>query len=214
METLRKISGLSVLLGGATRTGLILVVCGVAGFAALGLDDWWCLLVFVALAVYGALCVYGSGGVRAKVLARAACEPDAVSMRYALVYDPPWGGAALLVVFPVGGDDEVRPEGVVELVPMPLHRSARAGGLPADLPVEPVGDLELSGRTPELPLGVPWIDGRAYWPKRSWGPDALRGEEGRALLARLLAEDAEDAEDAEGVAGVADVGERGASVEP
>ncbi|MEV7147075.1 hypothetical protein AB0O05_11350 [Streptomyces sp. NPDC093084] len=39
----------------------------------------------------------------------------------------------------------------------------------------------------------PWIDGRAYWPKRSYDPDDLKGEEGRALMDRLLV-DAGDVE--------------------
>ncbi|MFE2537529.1 hypothetical protein [Streptomyces sp. NPDC059371] len=37
-------------------------------------------------------------------------------------------------------------------------------------------------------MGVPWIDGQAYWPKRSYGPDDLMGPEGRTLIARLLAD--------------------------
>jgi hypothetical protein len=67
--------------------------------------------------------------------------------------------------------------------------------------VEPVGDLELRGRTDESPMGVPWIEGRAYWPKRSYGPDELKSAEGRALTARLLtdADYIEDAEDGQAV---------------
>ncbi|TFV32522.1 hypothetical protein E4K10_21565 [Streptomyces sp. T1317-0309] len=43
-----------------------------------------------------------------------------MSKRYALLYDPPWGGTALLVLFPAGGGDHVRPEAVLELWPLPL----------------------------------------------------------------------------------------------
>ncbi|GGJ58421.1 hypothetical protein [Streptomyces brasiliensis] len=54
--------------------------------------------------------------------------------------------------------------------------------------MELAGYLEVRDRTDESPMGVPWIDGRACRPKHSYGPDDLKGEEGRALMARLLAE--------------------------
>ncbi|MFJ7948766.1 hypothetical protein ACIQ6K_34825 [Streptomyces sp. NPDC096354] len=109
---------------------------------------------------------------------------------------PPWGGIALLVLFPAGGGDDSRAEAVLELRPLPqsAHRFLGASKLPADLPVEPTGNLELHGRTDESPTGVPWIDGRPYWPKRSYGPDDLKRGEGQALMARLLADAAEDTE--------------------
>ncbi|MET8638734.1 hypothetical protein [Streptomyces sp. NPDC004680] len=109
------------------------------------------------------------------------------------------GRDRLLVLFPAGGSDHVRPEAILELWPLPLPlplpqpRFPGQRGLPADLPVEPVGNLEVRGRTNESPMGVPWIDGRAYWPKHSYGPDDLNGEEGRALVVRLLV-DAGDGE--------------------
>jgi hypothetical protein len=43
-------------------------------------------------------------------------------------------------------------------------------------------------------MGVPWIDGRAYWPKRSYGSDDLMRQEGQALMARLLADATEEAD--------------------
>ncbi|MET7790736.1 hypothetical protein ABZS93_29710 [Streptomyces sp900116325] len=60
--------------------------------------------------------------------------------------------------------------------------------------MKPTGNLELHGRTDESPMGVPWIDGRPYCPKRSYGPDDLKRGEGQTLMARLLAVAAEDAE--------------------
>ncbi|MFB7714111.1 hypothetical protein [Streptomyces sp. NPDC056105] len=75
--------------------------------------------------------------------------------------------------------------------PQPWRRFLAASKLPADLPVEPAGNLELRGPTEGLPMGVPWIDGQAYWPKRSYGPDDLMGQEGRALRARLLVDAAD-----------------------
>ncbi|MEU6279709.1 hypothetical protein [Streptomyces sp. NPDC047028] len=94
------------------------------------------------------------------------------------------------LLFPAGGSDHVGPEAVLELWPLPLPQPRFAGrrGLSADLPVEPVGELEVRGRTDESPLGVPWIDGCAYWPKLSCGGDDLKGERGRALVDRLLAD--------------------------
>jgi hypothetical protein len=98
------------------------------------------------------------------------------------------------VLFPAGSGNDVQPETVLELRPLPLppRRFMGARRLPADLPVEPVGNLELHGRTDESPTGVPWIDGRAYWPKRSYGPDDLKSGDGQALMARLLADATED----------------------
>ncbi|MGW4390449.1 hypothetical protein [Streptomyces sp. NPDC004685] len=95
-----------------------------------------------------------------------------------------------VVLFPAARGDDVRPDGVLELMPLPQpwRRFMGAGKLPADLPVEAAGSLELRGPGDGLPMGVPWIEGQAYWPKHSYGPDDLMGQEGRALMARLLAD--------------------------
>ncbi|MER6461181.1 hypothetical protein ACWC4D_03480 [Streptomyces sp. NPDC001288] len=192
VRTLRRISGLSTLAGAAGCAILALALCGPAGGPSAVPQALFPLAVSVGLVVYGAYRLRGGGGATARALARAACAPDPVSKRYAVLYDPPWGGVCLLVLFPVRGEG-TGPEAVLELRPLPLppRRFLGARGLPADLPVEPVGTLELRGRTDESPAGVPWIDGRAYWPKRSYGPADLRRGEGEALMARLLADAAE-----------------------
>ncbi|MGW2819990.1 hypothetical protein ACWC24_03160 [Streptomyces sp. NPDC001443] len=191
VRTLRGISGLSLLVPAVIYAVAVLVI-----YALTGLAEALALLVFaVGLALFGGYRLRSGGGATARALADAACAPGPVSKRYALVYDPPWGGTALLVLFPAEGGDQVRPEAVLELQPLPLPQPRFPGtrALPADLPVEPAGLLELHGRTDDSPLGVPWIDGSAYWPKRSYGPDDLKGAEGRALLERLGA-DAGDGE--------------------
>lgn len=197
--TLRRMSGLSTLVGSVVCAILVLVVYGLVGDSSLAPQALCVLVVSVGWALYGAYRLRGGGGATARALAGAACAPDPASKRYALLYDPPWGGIALLVLFPAGGGGDDRPDGVLELRPLP-QRSRRfmgARGFPADLPVEPAGDLELRGRTDESPMGVPWIEGRAYWPKRSYGPDDLKSGEGRALMARLLADDAEEVDEVE-----------------
>ncbi|MFC9672822.1 hypothetical protein [Streptomyces sp. NPDC056949] len=187
--TLRSISGLSTLITALVFTCLLLAICLLAGSWILS-DAWAPLVVSMGLALYGAYRLRGVPGETARTLARAACAPGPVPKRYAVVYDPPWGGVALLVLFPAAGGDDDQPDGVLELMPFPQPwlRFAGAGKLPADLPVEPAGNLELRGPADGLPMGVPWIDGQAYWPKRSYGPDDLMGQEGRALMARLLAD--------------------------
>ncbi|MGW1463133.1 hypothetical protein ACWCPT_02085 [Streptomyces sp. NPDC002308] len=194
VETLRSMSGLSILVSGVVRVVLGLYIVVSIGFASVDLDNWYGIVGWFALALYAAYCLFGRPGTKARELARAACAPGPVHMRYALVYDPPWGGAALLALFPAGEDGEARPVGVVQLAPLLRGRFAKSGGLPADPPVAPVGTLELRGRTDDSPCGVPWIEDRVYWPKRSWGPEFLEGPEGPALLARLLDADAEHGE--------------------
>ncbi len=193
VRMLRIISGLSTLATALVFALLLLAICWLGGPSILP-DAWFPLAVSVGMALFGAYQLRGAGGETARTLARAACAPGPVPKRYALVYDPPWGGIALLVLFPAAGGDDVRPDAVLELKPLlqTWRRFLGAGKLPADLPVEPVGELELRGRTDGLPMGVPWIDGRAYWPKRSYGPDDLMGQEGRALMARLLADTTEE----------------------
>jgi hypothetical protein len=196
VRTLRGISGLSTLVPALFGTALVLAVYGLVGNSSLAPQALFVLVVSIGVALYGAYRLRGGGGATARALARAAAAPDPVSKRYALLYDPPWGGIALLVLFPAGEGDGVLPEALLELRPLP-QRSRRflgARGLPADLPVDPAGSLELRGRTDGSPMGVPWIDGRAYWPKRSYGPDDLKSADGRALLARLLPDDVEDGE--------------------
>ncbi|MPY35831.1 hypothetical protein FNH09_32755 [Streptomyces adustus] len=191
VRTLRGISGLSVLVPAVIYAVVVLAI-----YALTGVPQALALLVFAAgLALFGAYRLSSGGAVTARALARAAGAPGPVAKRYALVYDPPWGGTALLALFPADGGDQVHPEAVLELRPLPLPQPWFPGmrALPADLPVEPAGRLELRGRTEEAPLGVPWIDGHAYWPKRFFGPGDLRGAEGRALAERLLA-DAGDGE--------------------
>ncbi|MFE9126189.1 hypothetical protein ACFYOF_12330 [Streptomyces sp. NPDC007148] len=198
VRTLRGISGLSTLVPAVICAVLVLVIYALVGDSSLAPQALFVLVVSVGLALYGGYRLRRGGGATAGALARAACAPGPVSKRYALLYDPPWGGTALLVLFPAGGGDHVRPEAVLELWPLPLPQPRFPGqrGLPADLPVEPAGNLEVRGRTDEAPMGVPWIDGRAYWPKHSHGPDDLKREEGRALMARLLV-DAGDGESVE-----------------
>ncbi|MEU6516297.1 hypothetical protein [Streptomyces sp. NPDC046978] len=188
VRTLREISGLSILVPAVISAVLVLVIYALVGDSSLAPQALLVLVVAVGLALYGGYRLRRGGGATARALARAACALGPVSKRYALLYDPPWGGIALLALFPAGGSDHVRPEAVLELWPLPLPQPRFPGqrGLPADLPVESVGNLEVRGRTDESPLGVPWIDGRAYWPKHSYGPDDLNGEEGRALMGRLL----------------------------
>jgi hypothetical protein len=189
-------SGLSTLVGTVVSAILVLVIYGLVGDSSLAPQALFVLVVSIGGALYGAYLLRGGAGTTARALARAACVPGPVPKRYALLYDPPWGGTALLVLFPADGDDDDRPEAVLELrpLPQPTRRFLGARGLPADLPVDPVGHLELRGRTDESPTGVPWIDGRAYWPKRSYGPDDLKSPDGRALMARLLPDDIEDGE--------------------
>ncbi|MER5385153.1 hypothetical protein ABT040_33590 [Streptomyces sp. NPDC002688] len=186
---MRSISGLSTLATALVYTLLVLAIFWLAG-PSIAPDAWYPLVVSAGLGLYGAHRLRGAGGATARALARAACAPGPVPKRYALMCDPPWGGIAVLVLFPAIGGDDVRPEAVLELrpLPQPWRRFLGASKLPPDLPVEPVGNLELRGRTDESPTGVPWIDGRAYWPKRSYGSDDLLREEGRALMARLLAD--------------------------
>ncbi|MFF0189248.1 hypothetical protein [Streptomyces sp. NPDC005244] len=174
---------------------LLLALC--FGFGSWILPDaWFPLLVSVVLAAYGAHRLRGAPGATARALAGAACAPGPVPRRYALLYDPPWGGIAVLVLFPAAGGDDVQPDAVLELMPQPQPwlRFRGAGKIAADLPVEAAGILELRGTADGLPMmGVPWIDGHAYWPKRSYGPGDLMGQEGRAMMARLLADaDEED----------------------
>ncbi|WP_326783174.1 hypothetical protein [Streptomyces sp. NBC_00151] len=195
VRTLRNIAGLSTLATALVFTLLLLAICWLGGPSILP-DAWFPLLVSVGMALYGAYQLRGAGGATARTLAHAACAPDPVPKRYALVYDPPWGGVALLVLFQAAGGDDVRPDAVLELRPLPQtwRRFLGASKLPADLPVEPAGELELRGRTDGSPMGVPWIDGRAYWPKRSYGSDDLMRQEGQALMARLLADATEEAD--------------------
>ncbi|MER7937241.1 MULTISPECIES: hypothetical protein [unclassified Streptomyces] len=195
VRTLRRISGLSTLVPAVICAVLVLVIYALVGDSSLAPQALLVLVVSVGLALFGGYRLRSGGGATARALARAACEPGPVSKRYALLYDPPWGGIALLVLFPAGGGDDVRPEAVLELWPLPQPQPWFPGQrrLPADLPVEPAGHLEVRGHTDESAMGVPWIDGRAYWPKRSYDPDDLKGEEGRALMDRLLV-DAGDVE--------------------
>ncbi|MGW6215145.1 hypothetical protein [Streptomyces sp. NPDC055109] len=182
-------SGLSTMLTALVYTCLLLALC--LGFGSWILPDaWYPLLLSVGLAAYGAYRLRGAPGATAKALASAACAPGPVPRRYALVYDPPRGGIAVLVLFPTVGGDDVRPNGMLELVPQPRpwRRFLGASKVSADLPVEPVGILELRGSAVGLPMDVPWIDGQAYWPKRSYGTGGLAGQEGRAVMARLLAD--------------------------
>ncbi|MFE6892708.1 hypothetical protein [Streptomyces sp. NPDC057694] len=194
VRTLRRMSGLSVLVPAALYTVLVLVVYGLVGSAALAPQALLTLVVSLALVVFGAVRLRGRGGASARALARAACAPGPVVRRYALLYDPPWGGIALLAVFPADGGDGVRPEAVLQLRPLPLpaRRFLGARKLPADVPVEPFGELELCGRTDASPAGVPWIDGQAYWPERSYGAGDFETEQGRALMDRLSAGDGDD----------------------
>ncbi|MFE2296590.1 hypothetical protein ACFXAW_00160 [Streptomyces sp. NPDC059445] len=189
IRTLRSISGLSTLVTALVFACLVLVICLLVGSSIMP-DAWYPLVVSVGLALYGAYRLRGVPGATARTLASAACAPGPVPKRYALVYDPPWGGIALLVLFPADGGDDVQPDAVLELMPLPEPwlRFPGASKLPADLPVEPAGNLELRGARDGLPMGIPWIDGQAYWPKRSYGPDDLMGGEGRALILRLLAD--------------------------
>ncbi|MFF0142751.1 hypothetical protein ACFYRN_40760 [Streptomyces sp. NPDC005227] len=195
VRTLRSFSGLSTMLTALVTMCLVLALCLRFGSWILP-DAWYPLLVSVALAVYGAYRLRGAPGATARALASAACASGLVPRRYALVYDPPWGGVAVLVLFPADGGDDARPDAVLELVPQPQpwRRFLGASKRPADLPVEPVGTLELRGSANGSPMGVPWIDGQAYWPKRSYGPGELTGQEGRTMMARLLADAAEEEE--------------------
>ncbi|MFG2788759.1 hypothetical protein [Streptomyces sp. NPDC048419] len=79
---------------------------------------------------------------------------------------------------------------MLELQPLPLPepRYMALRKLPADLPVGPVGTLELHGRADESPLGVPWIEGRAYWPKRSYSSADLKRPQAGAVMTVLLNE--------------------------
>ncbi|MFE6806530.1 hypothetical protein ACFVEN_33430 [Streptomyces sp. NPDC057681] len=189
VRTLRSISGLSTLATALVFTCLVLAIWWLVG-PSIAPDAWFPLVVSIGLALYGAYRLRGALGATARALARAARAPGPAPKRYALLYDPPWGGVALLVLFPAAGSDDVRPDAVLELRPLPQtwRRFLGASKLPADLPVEPAGNLELRGPTDGLPMGVPWTDGQAYWPKRSYGSDDLIGQEGQALMARLLAD--------------------------
>ncbi|WP_420033273.1 hypothetical protein ACN2WE_12045 [Streptomyces sp. cg28] len=193
--TLRRMSGLSSLAGAALCAVVVLAVYALAGSSELAPRALLLLVVAIGLALHGAYRLRGAGGATARALGRAACAPDPEPQRYALVYDPPWGGTALLVLFPAAGGEEARPESILELRPLPQasRRFLGAAKLPADLPVKPVGTLELHGSTAESPMGVPWIEDRAFWPRRFYGPDDLRHGEGRALMTRLTADLPEEA---------------------
>ncbi|WP_353942163.1 hypothetical protein ABII15_11295 [Streptomyces sp. HUAS MG91] len=90
------------------------------------------LAVAVGLVLRGAHRLRGAGGATAWALARSACAPDTGPKRY-----------------------EVRPEAVREMRPLPQasRRFLGTAKLPADLPVEPVGTLELPCRSDDSPTG-------------------------------------------------------------
>lgn len=154
--TLRSISGLSTLITALVFTCLLLAICLLVSPWILP-DAWAPLVVSVGLALYGTYRLRGVPGETARTLARAACAPGPVPKRYAVVYDPPWGGVALLVLFPAAGGDDVQPDGVLELMPFPQPwlRFVGAGKLPADLPVEPMRQPRTSWPSGRVADGCP-----------------------------------------------------------
>lgn len=94
VRTLRGISGLSILAPAVICAVLVLVIYALVGDSSLAPQALFVLVVAVGLALYGGYRLRSGGGATASALARAACAPGPVSKRYALLYDPPWGGIA------------------------------------------------------------------------------------------------------------------------
>ncbi|MEV7870983.1 hypothetical protein AB0P17_33905 [Streptomyces sp. NPDC088124] len=160
VRTLRELSSLTAVLqslGVAAGVGVLWLIPG---------DEmpWLTLLVggFCAAAgvtALGRLVWRGVPTVRA--LVRAALAPVPVPKRYVLLNDP-YGAGPVLLFFPAHGGDDDLPEALLGVLPPGTARRPWLG-LPA-----PTGEAELRGWLDPSPAVVPWIEGRALWPRHPY----------------------------------------------
>ncbi|MFE2939193.1 hypothetical protein ACFXKG_09055 [Streptomyces sp. NPDC059255] len=160
VRTLRELSSLTAVLqslGVAAGVGVLWLIPG---------DEmpWLTLLVggFCAAAGVTALGRLVWRGVpTVHTLVRAALAPVPVPKRYVLLNDP-YGAGPVLLFFPAHGGDDDLPEALLGVLPPGTARRPWLG-LPA-----PTGEAELRGWLDPSPAVVPWIEGRALWPRHPY----------------------------------------------
>ncbi|MFJ7322760.1 hypothetical protein ACIQVO_30370 [Streptomyces sp. NPDC101062] len=160
VRTLRELSSLTAVfqsLGVAAGIGVVWLIPG---------DEtpWLTLLMggictATGLTALGRLIRRGVPTVR--TLVRAALAPVPVPKRYVLLNDP-YGAGPVLLFFPAHGRDDDLPEALLGVLPPGTGRRPWLG-MPA-----PTGEVELRGWLDPSPAVVPWIEGRALWPRHPY----------------------------------------------